>query len=203
MVMPEISPPDLRKRLSRQFFSASTTTVAKRLLGKSLVRLTDSGQWIGGKIVETEAYLSQDDPASHSYRGQTRRNLSMFSDPGTLYVYSIHAKYCMNVTTERCGVGSAVLVRAIEPIWGIEQMQENRRQTDLRKLTRGPAMLCQAIGIAIDDDRIDLVTSPWLAILDGKRTGAEEITATPRIGISKAVDLHLRFLLQGNRYVSR
>jgi len=203
MLMPENSQPDLRNRLTRRFFSASATTVAKRLLGKSLVRLTDSGQWIGGKIVETEAYLSKDDPASHSHRGQTRRNLSMFSDPGTLYVYSIHAKYCMNVTTERCGIGSAVLIRAIEPLWGIDHMQKNRQQIELGRLTRGPAMLCQAIGVAIQHDRTDLITSAWLAILRGKPIKEAEIMATQRIGISRAVDLNLRFVLRGNRFASR
>ena len=113
-------------------------------------------QILGGLIVETEAYLAADDPASHSHRGPTPRNRSMFAEPGTLYVYSIHAKYCMNAVTEAEGVGSAVLIRAMEPIWGIELMQFARGTEDRLRLCRGPAMLCQALSIDRSYDGSDI-----------------------------------------------
>jgi len=195
--------PNLRKRLGRRFFSAPTADVARRLLGKYLLRKLDSGQWIGGKIVETEAYLHSNDSASHSYRGLTRRNAAMFSPPGVVYVYTIHAKHCMNFSTERGGVGAAVLIRALEPIWGIDEMQRKREKSDLRKLASGPAMLCQSLSIDLTHNAIDLETIDWLAIIAGKKISPTEIIATSRIGISRATELPLRFLISGSLFASR
>jgi DNA-3-methyladenine glycosylase len=190
-------------RLPRRFYAQPPAEVAKGLLGQSLLRLSDSGEILGGKIVETEAYLSAEDPASHSFTGLRRRNQAMFAKPGTLYVYSIHAKYCMNVSTERVGIGSAVLIRAIEPLWGLEDMRRARGQTDPRKLTGGPGMLCQALGITTADDGIDLIESDRVAIVYGEAVPTAEIAVGPRIGISRAQDLPLRFLISGTRYASR
>jgi DNA-3-methyladenine glycosylase len=195
--------PNNESRLSRGFFKKPTEQVARSLLGKFLLRKLESGQWIGGKIVETEAYLSQNDPASHSYRGKTRRNAAMFAPPGVIYVYSIHAKHCMNFSTERAETGAAVLIRALEPIWGIDHMRAKRNQTDLRKLTSGPAMLCQALGIDLEHNGKDAHSASWLAILPGDRVPKTSVVTTPRIGISQGQDLPLRFLIAGSPYASR
>ncbi|TWT82693.1 3-methyladenine DNA glycosylase [Planctomycetes bacterium CA13] len=186
--------------------------MARDLLGMVLLRRIDQ-TWIGGSIVETEAYLAMNDPSSHSYRGKTKSNASMFGPAGTLYVYPIHGKFCMNAVTERKGVGSAVLIRAIEPVWGISQMQSKRGYEDLRRLTRGPAMLCQALSVDRQLDSIDLTRYPALTIcepddaeLDDGQLAQQfpsiEIAVSPRIGISRAVDEPLRFFVRGNCYVS-
>ena len=135
-----IKRPPLRQRLARSFYDRPTPIVARQLLGKALLRRLHD-QWIGGVIVETEAYLSRDDPACHSDRGMTPSNASMFGPPGTLYVYPIHAKHCMNAVTESQGIGSAVLIRAIEPIWGIDYIKSNRGYDDLRRLNFSRAEL--------------------------------------------------------------
>lgn len=193
--------PAKRDRLSRSFYDRPTDVVARELLGKALLRRLD-GQWLGGWIVETEAYLPDGDLASHSARGKTSGNAAMFGPPGTLYVYPIHAKYCMNTVTESEGSGSAVLIRAIEPTWGIERMQENRGTDDLRRLSRGPAMLCQALEIDRSFDTVDLLTSKQIMIADCKLDESSRVTATTRIGISKSKDRMLRYFVDGSWFVS-
>lgn len=192
----------LSQRLTRDFYSRATARVARDLLGCQLVRVAEGGQFIGGEIVETEAYLASGDPASHAARGRSRRNASMFAHPGTLYVYQIHAKCCLNIVTEQAGVGTAVLIRALRPRWGVAQMQTARRQQDERRLTRGPAMICQALAVTIADDGLDLVDSPQLAVLP--RSGQRpQIAAGVRVGISRGQDLPLRFCVAGSRYLSQ
>jgi DNA-3-methyladenine glycosylase len=151
--------------------------------------------------VETEAYLPAGDLASHSARGKKPGNAAMFGPPGTLYVYPIHAKYCMNAVTENEGTGSAVLIRAIEPVWGIERMREHRGTDELRRLTRGPAMLCQALQVDRAFDAVDVTECGDITIAHGW-TEVSRITATNRIGISKSTERKLRFFIDGNRYVS-
>lgn len=198
----------LGRRLTRKFFAREPDQVARDLIGTFLIRYTADGRRLGGKIVETEAYLATGDPASHSVRGKTARNRSMFAKPGTLYVYSIHAKYCMNVATESEEIGSAVLIRAVQPLWGIQEMSAARRQTDLRKLTRGPAMLCEALGISTVDDGTDLIGCRWLVMRGAEqsqekmRTGLQ-VGCGGRIGISVGIDLPLRFYELGSIWLSR
>lgn len=198
----ETADPKPGKRISRSFFARDPATVARELIGTYLIKKSDEGQRIGGRIVETEAYLATGDPASHSARGPTKRNRSMFARAGTLYVYSIHAKYCLNVSTEVEGIGSAVLIRAIEPIWGLDAMRAARGQDSLRRLTRGPAMLCQALGITTEHDGIDLVGCRWLGIYaissrglaNGPiALGQARVAVSGRIGISRAAEMPLRF----------
>ena len=189
-------------RLPRAFYDRQTEIVARQLIGKVIHRTID-GQQVGGRIVETEAYLPANDPACHASRGRTSSNASMFSQPGTLYVYPIHAKHCLNAVTESAGRGSAVLIRAIEPIWGIEIMKNNRGLEDLRRLTRGPGMLCQAMQIDRRFDGIDLVRSEEITISCYSEPSDFEIVTTPRIGISKAKTAPLRFVAAGNRFVSK
>ena len=187
--------------LARDFYDRSPAIVAEQLLGKAIVRKTDN-QLLGGLIVETEAYLSADDPASHSFRGSSKRNRSMFAQAGTLYVYTIHAKYCLNAVTEAEGVGSAVLVRAIEPVWSIDRLRENRGKEDLRQLCRGPAMLCQAMQVDLKDDGLDLCDGGALWIADAGIDVQTSVLRSGRIGISQGTEMLLRFFVDGNRYVS-
>ncbi len=204
------SPPNPARRLARRFYLREPERVAAELIGCMLVRHTSLG-WIGGRIVETEAYLATDDPASHSRSGLTNRCRSMFSQGGTLYVYTIHAKFCLNVVTQPTGIGSAVLIRALQPLWGLVQMQVHRGIDDERQLARGPANLCRALGVTIAQDGLDLVTSDELMILKADWRASKtpavaletfELGVGPRIGISRAVDLPLRFFVRGSRYVS-
>ncbi len=193
--------PSLKYRLTEPFYDRPTTIVARELLGKALMRRID-GDWIGGTIVETEAYLPEDDPACHASRGMTPSNASMFGPPGTLYVYPIHAKHCMNAVTEAAGKGSAVLIRAIQPLWGVATMKTNRGHQELRRLTSGPGMLCQALQIDRRCDGISLTGDRNMIIAETDSKDKIEILATERIGISKAKADLLRFVIVGNRFVS-
>lgn len=127
----------------------------------------------------------------------------MFAVPGTLYVYPIHAKYCLNAVTEAEGEGAAVLIRAIEPVWGIDQMRDHRGLDDERRLTTGPAMLCQALAIDRDDDGRCLIEDPRLGIFEEPDNPRMPVAATRRIGISKAAHRKLRFIDQSSRFLSR
>ena len=160
------------------------------------------GELLAGRIVETEAYLPHD-PASHSYRGETRRNRAMFGPPLHAYVYFIYgANWCLNVTAEAEGVGAAALVRACEPVAGIERMRALRDRPSLkdRDLARGPGNLCRAFAIGPAFDGADLSADPalWLAA-DGVEL---PVAVSPRIGITKAADAPLRFYARGNPSVS-
>lgn len=191
--------------VSAEFFNRSPAQVARELLGAKLVRLSEN-QLLSGRIVETEAYLAVDDPASHSFIGYRPRNRWMFGEPGTLYVYTIHNRFCLNGVTEAAGIGSAVLIRALEPLNGIELMKLNRGRTNLRDLTTGPAKICQALRIDLSHNGISLCEPNQLWIELPERTlpaAQEDIAITPRIGISKAKELPLRFILKGNSFLSR
>ncbi len=197
-------------RLSQAFFDQPTCTVAKQLLGQQLCRRLKDGSIVSGIIVETEAYLHAEDAASHSFRGPKPRNASMFKQPGTLYVYSIHAKYCMNVVTEPEGQGAAVLIRAVEPRSGVNGMAKLRgiqvpdaRSTwpHWRALTQGPGKLCAAFDIDCKQDGVNILTSHEIWI---ESTSLSEWTmkTTTRIGISQATHLQLRYFVDGNQFVS-
>ena len=185
------------KPLPRRFYARDPVEVARDLLGRLLVRQS-SGVRMIGRIVEAEAY-SHDDPASHSFRGQTRRNVSMFGPPGHAYVYISHGiHHCMNVTT---GKANAVLLRALEPVEGDEEMIRRRGLVDHRLLCAGPGRLCQALGITIADDGRDLTKREgvWLAM----GTPVDAFAATARIGLTVAAEVPWRFVEAGSRYASR
>lgn len=187
--------------LPRSFYARPTVEVAHDLLGRVLIHSTAHGD-IAGIIVEAEAY-GPDDPANHAFRGRTARNRTMFGPPGHAYVYLIYGMYrCVNAVTVAEGVGEGVLIRALEPVAGVEAMQRHRRTQNLHLLCSGPGRLCEALGITLEMDGMDLTTGPlWIAA--GFPPGEEEIITTPRIGIREAIDRHWRFLLKGNPYVSR
>lgn len=192
-------------RLSGKFYNRETTVVARELLGKVLVRRLEDGETLSGLIVEVEAYLSCNDPASHSHRGQGRKNATMFAAPGTLYVYPIHARYCLNVVTEPAGQGAAVLIRALQPLQGIDRMANLRGVDAPRSLVTGPARLCQALAVDRILDGEDLVTSQsiWLETAPKFISRCHwKVRSSSRIGISQATDLQLRWFIDGHQYVS-
>jgi DNA-3-methyladenine glycosylase len=197
--------------LSREFFNRDVVTVARELLGKLLIR-REGHSLLAGRVVEDEAYLGKDDPAAHAYAGQTARNFVLFGPPGRAYVYFIYGNhYCLNVSCTQEGHGGGVLFRAIEPVFGLEAMAHARgielpdspRVTQLRMITSGPGRMSEALDITRQRDNNKDLTSKksglWLAD-DGFRP--ERIVATPRIGITKAVDKPLRFSIAGNLFVS-
>lgn len=195
--------PKAKALLTRKFYNRDPTQVARELLGKLLVRQGQDG-FCSGRIVETEAYLSQCDPACHGTRGRTRKNATMFGPPGFLYVYSIHSRYCMNVVTEQEGVPSAVLLRAVEPVDGIELMRRRRGWDDLRELARGPARLCEAFDVDRRLDGWDLTRGEQIWISGDSSVPVSEATIaiTPRIGVTSAHQLELRYFVAGNSFVS-
>jgi DNA-3-methyladenine glycosylase len=188
--------------LDRSFYDRDPVVVARELLGKRLVTRTRDGL-TAGRIVEVEAYLSANDPACHAARGMTKRNASMFAPPGLAYVYSIHSRWCFNVVTLPNGIPSAVLIRAVEPLEGLPLMHSRRDGVGrVLDLARGPARLCQALGIDRQLDGHDLTRGRRLWIENGA-SEAIDVLITPRIGISSAQDLPLRFLVAGSPYVSK
>ncbi len=195
--------------LSRAFYERDVVLVARELLGKWVIRETVEGV-TAGRIVEVEAYLAHGDPANHAHRGKTRRNASMFGPPGHAYVYAIHGRFCLNVVTEPEGVPSAVLLRAAEPLEGLELMRQRRRsrsQTEFgnENLARGPARLCEALAIDRTLDGRDLTRAEllWLAAEATAEVRQQQIITTPRIGVTSAKDLLLRFCVPASRFVSR
>jgi DNA-3-methyladenine glycosylase len=188
--------------LPPSFYLDEPGIVARNLLGKLLIRKLD-GQSLIGRIVEIEAYFGQNDPAAHSFAGRTARNEVLFGPPGRAYVYFIYGMhYCLNVACEPEGQAGGVLFRALEPLAGLAEMATLRKlppNAPSRLLTSGPGKLCQALAITRPEHNgIDL-TSPEsnLQIVDDGYL-ATGISITPRIGISKAADLPLRFLIKGN-----
>ncbi|OGP34630.1 MAG: 3-methyladenine DNA glycosylase [Deltaproteobacteria bacterium GWC2_65_14] len=180
-------------RLPRAFYDRDTVVVARELLGKSLVRVSNGVERIG-RIVEVEAYLGPHDLAAHSSRGRTERTRVMFGPPGHAYVYLVYGIHCcMNVVTEREGHASAVLLRAVEPVKNIEGP------------TRGPGLLCRAMGIDRQLNGYDL-TRDEFHIAGPRTTEPVSIVRRPRIGVAYAgrwARRLLRFYIQGNPFVSR
>lgn len=183
--------------LPRRFYARDPAEVARDLIGRLLVRAV-SGETLVGRIVEAEAY-AHDDPASHSFKGETRRNVTMFGPPGYAYVYVSHGiHHCMNVTA---GGANAVLLRALEPLRGSEEMARRRGVADTRLLCAGPGRLCQAMGITLADDGKDVTRREDLWLAAGEPVA--DIAATARIGISAAAEVPWRFVEGGSPFASR
>jgi len=209
--MPEFqvsTPTEVIHPLDRAFFARNPRRVARELLGKVLVR-NDSPARLTARIVEVEAYLGEKDPAAHAAAGRTLRNAVLFGPPGHAYVYFIYGNhYCLNVSCEPEGKAGGVLFRGLEPLSGIEEMARARGVTlrssaDLLKLTRGPGRLSEAFGITRSRDNgcdfTSASSSLWIGE-DGRHTG--RILLTTRIGITKATDRPLRYVVAGNPFVS-
>jgi DNA-3-methyladenine glycosylase len=187
-------------RIDRSFFERPTREVARNLLGQVIVSVTPEGRTTG-RIVETEAYLGADDPASHAARLHNGRVEVMWGEPGIAYVYRSYGIHAMlNVVAEPQGETGAVLIRALEPIAGIDLMRRWRGVEDERLLCSGPGRLCQALGIGLDLHGIDLVTSDRLWIEPGAM--ASEVSTSGRIAISRGQEHDWRYWITDNRYVS-
>lgn len=180
--------------------------MARALIGKFLAhRVEDT--WLAGRIVESEAYLGEHDPAAHAASGRTPRNAVLYGPPGHAYVYRIYGLHeCLNVSCMPAGIPGCVLLRALEPVLGIEPMRQHRglpASANLTQIASGPGKLCQAMQITrVADNGRDMTSasSPLVFLDDGAPAG--EIAISPRIGITKAADLPLRFFLSGHRCVS-
>lgn len=205
-----LTPPisQLRSPLPREFYDRDPRRVSRELLGKVLVR-KEAKQFLTARIVEVEAYLGKDDPASHSFAGRTPRNAVLFGPPGYAYVYFIYGNhFCLNVSCLPDGVAGGILFRAVEPLSGIEEMARLRNvpidsPRDLRKLTSGPGRLAEAFGITRERDNgkdLTSLSSDLFITDDGYRV--RRILTTPRIGITKAAERPLRYVLAGNEFVS-
>jgi DNA-3-methyladenine glycosylase len=178
-------------------------SVARALLGRDLVRTLDDGTTLRARIVECEAYR-QDDPASHSFKGRTPTRETMFGPPGHLYVYTSYGMhFCMNVVTGRNGEGSAVLLRAAEPLEGRERMAQLRGLDDPRLLLAGPGRLCQGLGITRQLDGTDLVVGRDLRLERGRPVGDDDVVVGPRVGLTVAREHPWRFTVRGSRFLSR
>lgn len=191
-------------KLDDSFYQQDTITVARQLLGTCMMHESAQGTTVG-RVVETEAYLSGD-PACHAYRRETKRNQVMFGPFGYAYVYRIYGiHYCVNVVTAQVGVGEAVLVRALEPVEGIELMQARRQITNVKQLCNGPAKLVQAMGILPTMNGASLAEgSLYFLSADAyaKFNQPLNIVTTTRIGITKGADLPYRFYIKNNPHVS-
>ena len=210
------SRPALLRPLPRAFFARDPRRVAKDILGKVLVRKSKRDprlEEMSGRIVEVEAYLGETDPAAHAAAGKTLRNSVLFGPPGHAYVYFIYGNhYCLNVSCEPEGQAGCILFRALEPLSGVKKMARNRgiepgdfeiSDKNLRNLTSGPGRLCQAFSITRERDNgtdLTLTSSNLLIYDDGFHPSG--IRMSPRIGITKASDLPLRYFLAGNSFVS-
>jgi DNA-3-methyladenine glycosylase len=207
IVRPRLKRPRL---LERDFFARDPRAVAPELLGKLLVR-HDEGKLLTGRIVETEAYLGKNDLAAHATAGRTARNSVLFGPPGHAYVYFIYGNhYCLNVSCMPQGEAGCVLIRALEPLSGAELMARRRGlKTNVisgngrRLLTSGPGRLCEAFTITrTRDNGKDLVDPDSDLVLMDDSRHPEQITVTPRVGITKAAEYPLRYVIAGNRFVT-
>ncbi len=190
----------IKTSLSREFYNRDTSKVARDLLGKALVKYSGL-EMVGGLIVETEAYYGRDDPASHAYSGKTPRSGIMFGKPGIVYVYLCYGMYyLLNIVTENEGKPGAVLIRALDPVWGIDIMKQRRNTNS--NLADGPGRLTMALGIDIKSNGADIVKGEnGLYIFDyskqnncRKVNNNHKIIRTCRVGIKKGQDMPLRFL---------
>ena len=202
--------------LPQRFYARDPRIVARELLGKILVRTLSRGaksRRLAGRIVELEVYLGEGDLAAHAAAGKTERNEVLFGPPGHAYVYFIYGMhYCLNFSCMPEGQAGSVLVRALEPIDGIEQMAQARSVAEkrlesvsgLRLLTSGPGRLCEAFGITrqrFNGEAVYSLDSPLIVVDDGFKPAA--IRETLRVGITKSADMPLRYVIDGNAFVSR
>ncbi|MDD5362553.1 MAG: DNA-3-methyladenine glycosylase [Ignavibacteria bacterium] len=194
---------NFQNKIGRDFYLQDTLTVSKKLLGKYLVRKFRN-IYLAGKIVETEAYLGDTDPACHAFGRITPRNQTLYEEGGIAYVYFIYGNYyCFNVVTEKKGIGAAVLIRALEPVSGISIMKLNRNKIkNDADLTNGPAKLCLSLNIDKKFNGADL-TGKEIFIAGGVNKEKTTAVVTKRIGIVKGADLPYRFFIKGNPYITK
>jgi DNA-3-methyladenine glycosylase len=191
------------KPLSKRFYERDPATVAGELLGKTLVRRLNH-QTLSGKIVETEAYYGENDPASKAYKGRKAFNELMYLDVGKTFIYMVHGNWLLNIVAHPKGGVGAVLIRAIEPIQGIELMRKNRGVDDVYALTSGPGKLTKALGITKGQNGLDVTKAEnEIAIFEAAALEDFEICSSHRIGVKRDLPRELRFYIKGNRFVSK
>lgn len=191
--------------LPRTFFDRDPRRVARELLGKLVVRRLGR-QTLTARVVETEAYLGENDPAAHSSSGRTPRNAVIFGPPGYAYVYFIYGNhYCLNVSCLADGVAGGVLFRALEPVEGMAAMAKARclNERSSPQLTNGPGKLTEALSITRSENGVDLTDPDGFLYLAGDNFPRPRVVTTTRIGITKAAHLKLRYFIYGNQYVSK
>lgn len=187
--------------LSHDFFKSDPALVAKYLLGKILVRRLDF-EILSGKIVETEAYYGREDPASRAYKGRKKFNELMFMRVGKVFIYMVHGNWLLNIVAHIEGRVGAVLIRAVEPLQGLETMRNNRKVKDIRDLTCGPGKLTKAFAITKELNGIDVyVRDSRLMVVEGKEESFD-IFSSHRIGVKVDLPQELRFFVKGNKFVS-
>jgi len=191
------------KILKKDFFQKSPEEVAKELLGKILVRKLN-GKVLSGKIVETEAYFGEEDPASRAHSGRPKHCVELMKDePGKILIYNVHNNWLLNVVAHEKGKTGAVLIRAVEPFEGIEEMKKNRKTRNIFDLTRGPGKLSKALAIDKSLNGIDSTSKKsQINFFDSKEKNFE-IACSYRIGVKKDLPKKLRFFIKGNKFVSR
>ena len=195
--MPSLTSP----RLNRSFYARDPVTLARDLLGRVLFYRTPAGL-LAGRIVEVEAYTGQEDPASHAFRGLTNRNAVMFGPAGLAYVYFTYGMHhCLNVTAQQPGRAGAVLIRALEPLSGIQLMRASGDSGPEARLLSGPGKIGRAFGLTLRDNGRDLTRGP-LGIASGAPLTDNEVLVGPRVGITRAVDLPYRFVAAASPSIS-
>lgn len=195
--------PIFGETLTPSFFDRRPDLVAPQLIGAILFRRV-AEELLAARIVETEAYLGPEDPASHAYRGPNNKNAAMFGPPGRAYVYPIHAKWCLNTVTEGEGSGTGVLLRAAEPLRGDSFFAARSPGLSRFDWLRGPARLCRAMAIDRSFNHVpfDDAGTVWIAAPAEPATEEDQIAVSPRIGVTRASEQPLRFFLRGSRFVS-
>jgi DNA-3-methyladenine glycosylase len=190
------------RMLPKSFYEREPDVVAKELLGKILVRKMNASL-LSGKIVETEAYYGEKDPASKAYKGRKISNELMFLDVGRTFIYMVHGNWLLNIVAHPKGDVGAVLIRALEPICGVEIMKKNRKVKDLRFMTNGPGKLARALAITKELNGVYITkrNSP-LIVIEGERESFE-ICSSYRIGVKFDLPQELRFFIKGNKFVSK
>jgi DNA-3-methyladenine glycosylase len=194
---------DTYKPLPREFYLRNTLTVAEDLLGKVLVLIKGKTR-LAGKIVETEAYIGDHDPACHAYQKFTKRSKTLYENGGTVYVYFVYGNYyCFNIVTEKKGFGCAVLVRALEPFEGIKKMTVNRKKAKtIFDLTNGPSKLCMAFGIDLKFNNGDITENNFF-VSEPVSNDFFRICKSKRIGLNVGTDFMYRFFIKDNPFVSK
>jgi DNA-3-methyladenine glycosylase len=196
----------IKLKLKREFYERNTLLVASELLGKSIVHTTEEGT-VAGKIVEVEAYIGPDDAAAHTFKGlRSNRTEVAFGPGGHAYVYLIYGMYyCFNIVTNVSGKPEVVLVRALEPIDGLELMKKRRNTEKVNNLCSGPGKLCAAMGISREHNAADLCGDS-LYLLDSPKISEKDIVTTPRINIDyagEAITYPWRYIIKDNKFISK
>jgi len=188
--------------IERNFYEQDPALVARELLGKILVRELNS-EILSGKIVETEAYYGENDPASKAYRGRKTFNELMFMDVGKAFIYMVHGNWLLNIVAHVKGGVGAVLLRAIEPLEGIETMQKNRNAEDMFDLTSRPGKLTKALAITKELNGVDVTKKNSQILVVEGRSESFQICSSHRIGVKADLPQKLRFFIKGNMFVSK